>query len=128
MNKYAYARPYIIPNKGYTDERYKIGIQQEDIFLSLMLINNVILNTMSETDIYSSVDFHLPNTDVYIELKYRRINKNTYSHLLFDSDKLKRWNNDLPNSIIYIAFSFQDGDNCFIKYDKKYSIRLINLT
>jgi hypothetical protein len=57
MNKYAYARPYIIPNKGYTDERYKIGIQHEDIFLSLMLINNVILNRMSETDIYIYIFF-----------------------------------------------------------------------
>lgn len=59
-----------------------------------MVINDIILVDLNEDDIYSSVDFQLPDTHVHIELKYRRVKSDAYSLLFFDKKKLifgTRW-------------------------------------
>ena len=104
----------------FTDEKYDIGINQEYIFLALMKTNNIILNNLKDDNKFSTVDFHLPNTNIYIELKYRQISSDLYKYTLFDQQKINIWNKSdkLSNSIIFLAFSFADKQVLFIRYDK----------
>jgi len=52
--------------------------------------------------------FHLPNTNIYIEVKYRQISSDLYKYTLFDEQKVNKWisSEKFSNSIIYLVFYF----------------------
>jgi len=72
----------------FTPEKYNIGVNHEYFFLALMRLNNIILHNLNITNKSSSVDFKLPNTNIYIELKYRQIPSYQYNTSVFDKKKL----------------------------------------
>ena len=53
-----------------------------------MSINKVNLKKLNEENIYSSVDFQIADTNIYIELKHRRTKSNSYQSLIFDKKRL----------------------------------------
>ena len=104
----------------FTEEQYKIGVNQEILFLSLMKLHNVALDNLNDTDKWSSVDFQLFNSNCFIELKYRQIPSDRYTDTPFDKKKVDRWNKDiiLSKSVVFICFAYADNTYYFIKYDK----------
>lgn len=104
----------------YTIEKYNIGVNQEYIFSCLMRVNNINLVNINDVDKYCSVDFKLPLTDVFIELKHRQISSTRYKTTLFDKKKVDIWNSSqtFSKSTIFIGFSFSDNQYYFIKYNK----------
>ena len=89
------------------------------------------LENLNNTDNYSVVDFKIPNTNIYIELKSRTCKSNAFTTTLFDKSKVDRWsrNNVYNDAIIYLAFYFIDGVQYFIKYNdilfKSFEISII---
>ena len=69
-------------------KKYNIGVNQELLFLSVMKLHNIVLDNMNDTDKWSSVDCQLPETNYYIELKYRQIPSDRYKGTPFDKKKL----------------------------------------
>ena len=67
-----------------TPEKYSVGVLKENLFKLLMSVSKVNLKNLNEENIYSNVDFQIADTNIYIELKHRRINSNSYSSLIFD--------------------------------------------
>ena len=104
----------------FTDEKYNIGINQEFCFISLMKMNNILLHHMNLKNKSCSVDFRIPNTDVYIELKYRQISSTKYNNSLFDKKKVDIWNKSkiYSKACIFICFKYIDDELYFIKYNK----------
>ena len=104
----------------FSEEKYKIGVNQELLFLSLMKLHHIVLDNMNDTDKSSSVDFQVPGTNCFIELKYRQIPSDRYKDTPFDKKKVDRWNRDqhLSKSIVFICFAYADNTHHFIKYDK----------
>ena len=56
-----------------------------------MRFNNITLNNLNIKNKASSVDFHLPNSNIYIELKYRQLSSDDYNTTLFDKIKVDLW-------------------------------------
>lgn len=108
-----------ICNKGYTPERHRIGVQQEDEFALLMECHHLEIKSLSKSDPYCSVDFRVPGTNAYIELKSRNIKQGDFKDLLLDTAKISRWKKELHDAVIYIAFGFIGKKYSFIKYDEK---------
>ena len=71
----------------FSEEKYKIGVNQELLFLSLMKLHNIVLDNMNDNDKWSSVDFQVPGTNYFIELKYRQIPSYRYKDTPFDKKK-----------------------------------------
>ena len=78
------------------------------------------LDNFNNTNKYSIVDFRIPNTNIYLELKSRTCTSNAFLTTYFDKSKIDRWNTSrhFKNAILYIAFAFADGEYYFIKYTK----------
>ena len=74
----------------FTDGKYNIGVKHEHVFLALMRFNNIKLHNLNIKNKASSVDFHLQNNSIYIELKYRQFSSNEYKTTLFDK-KVDIW-------------------------------------
>ena len=72
----------------FTTEKYNIGVNHEYFFLALMRLKNICLHNLNIKNKSSSVDFKLPNTNIYIELKYRQIPSYKYNTSVFDKKKL----------------------------------------
>ena len=68
----------------FTTEKWNIGVNHEYLFSALMRMNNIILHDLNIEDTSSSVDFQIPNTNIYIEMKYRQIPSYQYNTSLFD--------------------------------------------
>ena len=104
----------------FTVKKHSFGISKEFEFMAIMDIKYQLqLENLNNTDNYSVVDFRIPNTNIYIELKSRTCKSNAFTTTLFDKSKVDRWsrNNLYNNAIIYLAFYFNDGVQYFIKYD-----------
>ena len=67
----------------FTYGKYNIGVNHEHLFLALMKFNNTKLNNLNIKNKASSVDLHLPNRNIYIELKYRQLSSDDYNTTLF---------------------------------------------
>jgi hypothetical protein len=103
----------------FTTEKWNIGVNHEYLFLALMRMNNIILHNLNIKDTSSSVDFQVPNTNIYIEMKYRQIPSYKYNTSVFDKKKVDIWNSSkLSDACIYICLEFEDGKYYFIKYNK----------
>ena len=74
----------MVVGEQFTPEKYNVGVLKENLFKLLMSINKVNLKNLNEENIYSSVDFQIADTNIYIELKHRRIKSNSYQALMFD--------------------------------------------
>ena len=68
----------------FTNEKYDIGVNHEYLFLALMSMNNIILYNLNIKNTSSSVDCKVPNTNIYIEMKYRQIPSYLYNTSVFD--------------------------------------------
>jgi len=79
-----------------------------------------VLDNLNDTNKYSIIDFRIPNTNIYIELKSRTCASNAFLTTYFDKSKIDRWNSSkhYKNAILYIAFAFTDDEYYFIKYTK----------
>ena len=55
----------------FTDGKYNIGVNHEHLFLALMRFNNIKLNNLNIGNKASSVDLHLPNSNIYIHILNR---------------------------------------------------------
>lgn len=104
----------------FTTEKYNIGVNHEYFFLALMRLKNICLHNLNIKNKSSSVDFKLPNTNIYIELKYRQIPSYKYNTSVFDKKKVDIWNssNKYSKACIFICLGFEDGEHYFIKYNK----------
>ena len=62
------------------------------------------LDNLNNTNQYSIVDFRIPNTNIYLELKSRTCKSNAFLTTYFDKSKVDRWNNSkhFKKAIIYI--------------------------
>ena len=104
----------------YTKSKHNIGISGEFSFIVQMdITHQVKLDNLNETDQFSSVDFQIQNTNIFIELKTRTCKSTAFETTVFDISKCKRWQQSkvLQNATIYIAFLFIDGEMYFIKYN-----------
>ena len=68
----------------FTDEKYNVGVNHEHVFLALMRLSSIKLNNLNMKNKVSSIDFQLPNSNIYIESKYRQLSSNGYNTALFD--------------------------------------------
>ena len=86
-----------------------------------MRFNSVTLNNLNLINKASSVDFHRPNSKIYIELKYRQLSSEDYNTTLFGKTKVDIWNSSkkLSEACVYICFGFADDSYDFIKYNKE---------
>ena len=71
----------------FTIKKYNLGINHEYLCLALMRLNHIILHNLNIKNKSSSVDFKLPNTNIYIELKYRQIPSYKYNTSAFDKKR-----------------------------------------
>ena len=87
----------------FTDESYNIGVNHEHLFLALMRFNNNKFNNLNIKNKASSVDIHLPSSNIYIELKYRQLSSNDYNTTLFEK-QVDLWicSKRLSEACIYI--------------------------
>ena len=113
-----------MPNmdKKFTTPKYSFGVCGEFAFQAHMDINYQFeLDNLNNTNKYSVVDFRIPTTNIYIELKTRTCTSTAFSTTYFDKSKVDRWNRSkqFKNAIIYIAFAFKDGQYYCIKYSKR---------
>ena len=80
-------------NGKFIQDKYSFGISKEFEFLANMDVKYQFeLDNLNNTNKYSRVDFRIPNTYIYIELKSRTCKSNSFSTTLFDKSKLDRWN------------------------------------
>jgi hypothetical protein len=105
----------------FTIEKYKVGVSQEYIFLTLMKCNNILFENLNDYNARSIVDFKHETKNIYIELKYRQIESDKYDTSVFDKKKVELWavSKMLLNSYIYIALVYSDNKHYFIKYNKE---------
>ena len=68
----------------FTTGKWNIGVNHEYLFSSLVRMNNSILHNLNIEDTSSSVDFKVPNTNIYIEMEYRQIPSYHYNTNVFD--------------------------------------------
>lgn len=83
-----------------------------------MEYDDIHVESLSKSNPRCSADFVIPNSDTYIELKYRQIKQNTYDNLLLDVTKIARWKRELPHKLTHIAFGFIYKEYCFTKYSE----------
>ena len=96
-------------NAKFTSDKYSFGISKEFEFLANMDVNYQFqLDSLNNTSKYSIVDFKIPNTNIYIELKFRTCKSNAFLTTLFDKSKVDRWNNSkhFKKAIIYSIFIY----------------------
>jgi len=102
----------------FTIEKYKFGVSHEYSFIVEMKLYNIDLDNLNDYDQYSSVDFKIKNTDIYIELKTRMLNSFDYNTTLFDKSKCDIWDKKWSSKTIYICFYFiHDKQIKLIKYN-----------
>ena len=104
----------------FTQSKYSFGVSGEFAFQAYMDINYQLqLENLNDTNKLSAVDFHVPNTNVYIELKTRTCTSTAFKTTFFDVSKVNNWikNKHYRDAVIYIAFAFHDGFHFFIKYN-----------
>ena len=84
-----------------------------------MRLNHSILHNLNIKNKSSSVDFKLPNTNIYIELKYRQIPSYKYNTSVFDKT-VDIWNssNKYSKACIFICLGFEDCERYFIMNNK----------
>ena len=107
-------------NSKFTVKKLSFGVSKEFEFMAKMDIEyHLQLENLNNTDNYSVVDFRIPTTNLYIELKSRTCKSNAFETTLFDKPKIERWSRNklYNNAIIYLAFYFIDGVQYFIKYN-----------
>ena len=85
-----------------------------------MKMNNILLHHMNLKNKSCSVDFRIPNTDVYIALQNRQISSTTYNNSLFDKKKVEIWNKSkiYSKACIFICFKYIDDELYFAKCNK----------
>jgi len=108
-------------NGRIIQDKYMFGISKEFEFLANMDVNYQFqLDNLNNTNKYSIVDFRIPNTNIYIELRSRTCRSNSCSTTFFDKSKVDRWNSNkhYKNAILYIAFAFTDDKYYFIMHKK----------
>ena len=108
-------------DKKFTESKHSFGVCGEHAFQAHMDINYQFkLDNLNNTNKYSVVDFRIPTTNIYIELKTRTCKSTAFSTTLFDKAKVDFWNSSkrFKTAIIYIAFAFDDGKHYFIRYTK----------
>lgn len=105
-------------NAKFTLEKYKFGVDNEYYLIVLMKMYKIDLVNLNDKNKYSPVDFRIKNTDIYIELKTRRINSFDYNETFFDKLKCDIWNKKWTSTDIYICFYFENDKKIkFIKYN-----------
>ena len=62
----------------FTCEKYNIGVNHERLVLALMRLNTIKLNNLTIKNKASSVDFHIPTSNIHIELKHRQLSSDDY--------------------------------------------------
>jgi len=72
----------------FTYEKYNIGVNHEHLCLALRRLNNIKLNNLTIKNKASSVDFHLPNSNIHIERKHRQLSSDDYIETLFEKTRL----------------------------------------
>jgi len=89
--------------------------------LALLRFSSVTLNNLNIKNKASSVDYHRPNSNIYIELKYIQLSSDDYNTTLFGKTKVDIWNSSkkLSEACVYICFGFADDKYDFIKYNKE---------
>ena len=96
-------------NQKFTESKHKFGVSGEFAFIAYMDINYQFqLDNLNKTNKYSIVDFNVPTTNIYIELKTRSCSSTAFTTTLFDKSKVDRWDRSkmFKNAIIYIAVAF----------------------
>ena len=109
-------------DKKFTETKHSFGVCGEYAFQAYMDINYQFqLDNLNNTNKYSVVDFRIPTTNIYIELKTRTCKSTAFSTTFFDKSKVDRWNRSkqFKTAVIYIVFAFNDGQHYFIKYSKR---------
>ncbi len=105
----------------FTQSKYSFGVSGEFAFQAYMDINHQLqLDNLNDTNKFSIVDFQVPNTNIYIELKTRTCTSTAFETTFFDVSKVNNWskNKQYKNAVIYIAFVFNDGCHYFIRYNR----------
>ena len=105
----------------FTYDKYNIGVNHEHLCLALRRLNNIKLNNLTIKNKASSVEIHLPNRNIHIELKHRHLSSDDYIKTLFEKTKFGVWisSKRLSEACLYICFGFADGKQYFIKCDKE---------
>ena len=80
-------------DKKFTESKHSFGVCGEHAFQAHMDINYQFkLDNLNNTNKYSVVDFRIPTTNIYIELKTRTCKSTAFSTTLFDKAKVDFWN------------------------------------
>ena len=109
-------------DKKFTESKHSFGVCGEFAFQAHMDINYQFqLDNLNNTNKYSVVDFRIPTTNIYLELKTRTCTSTAFATTFFDKSKVDRWDRSkhFKKAIIYIAFAFDDGKHYFIRYSKR---------
>ena len=104
-----------------TTQTPSFGISKEFEFLAFMDINSQLqFENLNNTNKSTVVEFRIPNTNIYIELKSRTYKSTAFATTYFDKAKIDRrsTNKQLSTAIIFIAFAFEDGAHYFIRYSE----------
>lgn len=108
-------------DKKFTESKHSFGVCGEFAFQAHMDINYQFqLDNLNNTNKYCVVDFRIPTTNIYLELKTRTCKSTAFATTLFDKSKVDRWctQKQFKKAVIYIAFAFEDGIHYFIRYTK----------
>ena len=113
----------IIMYKTCTESKHSFGVCGEYAFQAHIDIHyHFQLASLNDTNKFSVVDFRVPTTNIYIELKSRTCTSTAFATTFFDTSKVDRWNRSkqFNKAVMYMAFAFNDGQHYFIKYSKRF--------
>ena len=117
-------------NGKFTVKKYSFGVSKEFEILAIMDIKyHLQLENLNKNDDYSVVDFRIPNTNIYIELKSRKYQPPLKQHFLINLKLKDGAETSYIIMLLYISlFTLLMGVCILLNIMKYYSNHLTHLS